>query len=112
MLDLQLVKKHLRVFHAREDDLIQLYIDAALAQFESFTERKLFEDQEALDAAVYSGAFTDASDVPEFTAILSKEIEQGAFLLIGYFYSERDRDAPMPRATELLWQSYRVIRFA
>jgi len=103
MLDLQLVKKHLRVFHAREDDLIQSYIDAALAQFESFTERKLYADQTALDADV---------NAPQYTAVLSPKIKNGAFLLIGYFYSERDRDAAMPRATEALWQSYRVIRIA
>ena len=103
MLDIALVKQHLRVLHAREDMLIQTYMDAALCEFESYTERKLYVDQAAIDA--------DAT-APEYTAILDSKITNGALLLVGYFYSVRDMDAAMPRATERLWNSYRVLRIA
>lgn len=103
MLDLALVKQHLRVLHNREDSLIQTYMDAALCQFESYTERKLYVDQAAIDADTAA---------PEFTAILDSKITNGALLLIGYLYSVRDMDAAMPRATERLWNSYRVLRIA
>jgi hypothetical protein len=103
MLDFALVKQHLRVLHNREDDLIQTYVDSALCEFESYTERKLYVDQAALDA--------DTAP-PEYTVILDKKIENGALLLVGYLYSVRDMDAAMPRATERLWNSYRVLRIA
>lgn len=103
MLDLALVKQHLRVLHNREDTLIKSYVDAALCEFESYTERKLYLDQPALDAD---------TTAPEYTAVLDSKITNGALLLAGYFYSVRDMDAAMPRATERLWNSYRVIRIA
>tara|TARA_B110000196_G_scaffold317906_1_gene332078 strand:- start:11418 stop:11729 length:312 start_codon:yes stop_codon:yes gene_type:complete len=103
MLDLALVKQHLRVLHSREDTLIQSYVDTALCEFESYTERKLYLDQDELDAD---------TTAPTYTAILDSKITNGALLLIGYLYSVRDMDASMPRATERLWNSYRVIRIA
>lgn len=103
MLDLALVKQHLRVLHNREDTLIQSYVDAALCEFESYTERKLYLDKAALDAD---------TTAPTYTAILDSKITNGALLLIGYLYSVRDMDAKMPRATERLWNSYRVLRIA
>jgi hypothetical protein len=103
MLNLALVKQHLRVLHNREDDLIETYMAAAISEFESYTERKLYADQAELEA--------DATP-PEYTVILDKKIENGALLLVGYLYSVRDMDAPMPRATERLWNSYRVLRIA
>jgi hypothetical protein len=103
MLALALVKQHLRVLHSREDTIIQTYVDSALCQFESFTGRKLYADQAALTADAVA---------PANTAILDSKITNGALLLAGYFYSCRDMDAAMPRATERLWNSYRVIRIA
>lgn len=103
MLDLDLVKQHLRVLHSREDSLIQTYVDAALCQFESFTSRKLYVDQATLEADVTA---------PANAIVLDSKITNGALLLIGYLYSVRDMDAAMPRATERLWNSYRIIRIA
>ena len=103
MISIDLAKQHLRVLHAREDTLIQSYIDAAFSEFESHTERKLYVNQDALDA--------DAS-APEYTAILDSKITSGALLLVGYLYNNRDMDSAMPRATENLWASYRVLRIA
>ena len=101
MITLANAKTHLRVDHSHEDDLIQIYIDAALKRFEHFTGRKLYEDQDALDA--------DA-DAPEFTQVMEMPIKAGCLLLIGHLFMHRDEDAPTPRAINDLWQPYRVIR--
>lgn len=103
MIPPALVKQHLRVLHTREDDLIQLYTDAAIRQFEESTERKLYASQDELDA--------DTAP-PEYTAVLNQDIQAGALLLIGYLYTTRNIDAPMPRATERLWQPYKVYRIS
>lgn len=99
MIALDQVKKHLRVLHASEDDLIVIYINAAECRFEQFTGRKLYEDQAALDADTES---------PTHTAIMNDEIKSGCFLLIAHLYANRSEDAPMPRAIEHLWQGYWV----
>jgi len=103
VVTLDQAKQHLRVLHTREDTLIQGYIDAVSGEFEHYTERKLYPDQATLDAD--EGA-------PEYTAVLDPVIIAGGLLLVGYLYNNRDRDAPMPRAIERLWGSYRVVRFA
>lgn len=103
MLDLALVKQHLRVLHNREDTLIQSYVDTALIEFEAYTERKLYANKAELEAD---------SIAPTYTAVLDSKITNGALLLVGYLYSVRDMDAKMPRATERLWNSYRVLRIA
>lgn len=103
MIDSALVKQHLRVLHNREDAVIEAYTNAALRMFEQFTERTLFADQTALD---------DADPAPEFVAVMDADIQAGALILIGYLYSTRDMDASMPRATERLWQPYRVLRIS
>lgn len=103
MIDSALVKQHLRVFHTREDTAIQAYTDAALRMFEQYTERKLYESADALSSDL---------EAPEFTAVMDKDIQAGALLLIGYLYTTRDMDAAMPRATESLWQPYKVYRIA
>jgi len=100
VIALDQVKKHLRVLHANEDDLIDVYINAAECRFEQFTGRKLYEDQAALDAD---------TTPPTYTAVMNDEIKSGCLLLIGHLYANRSEDAAMPRAIECLWQGYRVI---
>ncbi|MEY8205410.1 MAG: head-tail connector protein [Bermanella sp.] len=103
MITLDQTKQHLRVLHTREDTLIQGYVDAALCEFESYTNRKLYPDQPALT--------TDTS-APQYTAILDQKIIAGCLLLVGYLYNNRDMDAAMPRAIQNLWASYRVLQIA
>ena len=121
MLELSLVKQHLRVLHNREDMVIQTYIDAAFAAFEQFTERKIYITLEALgldqDAPVHSIALSheaefETEEGTEIKRIYKNDIVSGALIFIGYLYTVRDMDASMPRATESLWQPYRIVRFA
>lgn len=103
MIDLATVKAHLRVDHDGEDALIQGYTDAALSAFETWTNRKLIADGEALPDPVGNAL------------LISKAISQGALLLIGTWYSTRESvvlgisAAELPMATNVLWKPHRWV---
>jgi hypothetical protein len=98
MIDLALVKSHLRVDGVDEDALIQAYTDAAISAFEAWTNRKLV---------------TVLPDPVENHLLITKSIEQGALLLIGHWYANRESVAvgvsvsEMPMATKSLWMPHR-----
>lgn len=101
MIDLALVKSHLRVDGDEEDALIQLYTDAAFSAFESWTNRTL------VDAA------NPLPDPAENAMHITKSIVQGALLLIGSWYANRESvvigtiTAELPMATKALWMPHR-----
>ena len=78
MIDLPIVKAHLRVDHDDEDALIEGYRDAALSAFETWTNRTLVDPETALPDPVGNAL------------LMTKAIEQGALLLIGHWYSSRE----------------------
>lgn len=98
MIDLALVKNHLRVDGADDDALIQAYTDAALSAFETWTNRKLV-------AAL--------PDPVENHLLITAAIQQGALLLIGHWYANRESAtvgvsaAEVPMATKSLWMPHR-----
>lgn len=101
MIDLVLVKAHLRVDHDEEDALIQGYMDAALSAFETWTNRTLIDPAEALPEPVGNALR------------MTKSIKQGALLLIGHWYSARETvvvgtiTSELPMATNALWKPHR-----
>ena len=101
MIDLPIVKAHLRVDHDDEDSLIQGYTDAALSAFETWTNRTLVDPEAALPDPVGNAL------------LMTKAIEQGALLLIGHWYSSRETvvigtiTAELPMATNALWMPHR-----
>ena len=103
MIALSLVKQQLRVFHDDEDLLIQGYTDAALSAFETWTNRTLIDPVHALP------------DPPGNAITLSKSIQQGALLLIGHWYANREAVAvgvsaiELPMATNALWKPHRWV---
>ena len=103
MLELPIVKAHLRVDHDGEDELIQGYTDAALSAFETWTNRKLIDADEALPDPVGNAL------------VISKSIRQGALLLIGTWYNSRESVVvgvsaiELPMATNALWQPHRWV---
>ena len=103
MIALGLVKQQLRVFHDDENELIQNYTDAALSTFESWTNRRLIDPEHALP------------DPPGNAIALSKSIQQGALLLIGHWYANRETVAvgvsaiELPLATNALWKPHRWV---
>lgn len=74
MIELSLVKQHLRVDHDDEDVLIQGYLDAALAHVEQHCDRELVAGIPVL---------------PDQMG-LTKDVIQAALLLVGHWYSNRE----------------------
>lgn len=103
MIDLAIVKAHLRVTHDAEDALIQGYTDAALSTFELWTNRKLVGEGDALPEPVGNAM------------AVTKAIRQGALLLIGHWYASREAvvvgtiTAELPMATNALWKPHRWV---
>ena len=104
MIDLALVKSHLRVDGADEDALIKAYTDAAISAFEAWTNRKLVAEDQPLPEPV------------ENALHLSKSIKQGALLLIGNWYANRESGvigtitSEVPLATRALWMPHKWAR--
>lgn len=103
MIDLPIVKAHLRVDHDDEDALIEGYKDAALSAFETWTNRTLVDPAESLPDPVGNALW------------MSKSIQQGALLLIGHWYGSREAvvigtiTAELPMATNALWKPHRWV---
>jgi len=100
MIDLAVVKNHLRVDYDEEDALIQLYIDAAYDAFADWTNRTLY------------GAASPLPDPPENAMNITKSVEQGALLLIGHWYANRESvtvgaASELPMATKALWMPHK-----
>lgn len=101
MIDLAVVKAHLRVEHDDEDAKIQGYTEAAVSAFESWTNRALVAVGGALPEPVGRSMF------------ITKSIEQGALLLIGHWYANAEAvvigiiTAQVPLATNALWSPHR-----
>jgi uncharacterized phage protein (predicted DNA packaging) len=91
MIELSLVKTHLRVDHGDEDALIQGYLDAALTHVEQHCDRVLVE----------------TPVLPEEMG-LTKDVQQAVLLLVGHWYVNREAVASglteVPLAVgRLLW---------
>lgn len=103
MIDLAVVKSHLRVEHEEEDALIQAYTGAALGAFEDWTNRKLVATAGELPEPV------------ENVMVITDSITQGALLLIGQWYKNREAVmtgsivSAFPMATQALWQCHRWV---
>lgn len=103
MIDLATVKAHLRVDGDEEDSLIQGYIDAAISTFELWTNRRLIAEGEAMP------------DPTGNALIITKAIRQGALLLIGHWYANREAvttgtiATELPLATNALWLPHRWV---
>ncbi|MEY8205449.1 MAG: head-tail connector protein [Bermanella sp.] len=99
MITLEQAKQHLRVLGSHEDQLIQVYITAALARFQQYTGRKLYASHAELAAD---------TEMEGYTQVINDLIRSGCLLLIGHLYANRSEDAALPRAIEYCWQPYWV----
>lgn len=99
-LTLAQVKLNLRIDHDDEDSLIESLIGAAFDAFEQSTNRKLYAAGSTIPDDVLNGIY--ASD----------SIIQGAYLLIGHWYKNRETvgsGAELPMATDWLWKRHRWV---
>jgi hypothetical protein len=108
-VSLNLALKHLRVEADGDDeDLIELYLGAAVQAACEFINRRIFEDQAALDAAVTMGA---AGDYP---MLANDAIRAAVLLILGMLYENREdvviglTAENLPRGSRALLQPYRV----
>lgn len=103
MIDLAMVKTHLRVRHDHDDDYIQVLIDAAAQSFNDQTNRTLIATDGALPDPVGNSLKP------------TKAIQQGILLLVGHWYVNREDvvigtiATALPKATEYLWRPYRWV---
>ncbi len=103
MIDLALVKTHLKVDGDEEDTLVQGYVDAAISTFELWTNRKLIAEGDPLP------------DPVDNALVITKAISQGALLLVGHWYANRETVAigtiatELPMATNALWLPHRWV---
>ncbi len=102
MIELAIVKKHLRQDEVDDDDLIQLYITGALRAFETTTNRKLYEPGETIPSTVKNGINFDDS------------IQVGALLLIGHWYTNTEAVSvgtfeELPLGTQWQWKPHRFF---
>ncbi|WP_313818728.1 head-tail connector protein [Cupriavidus sp.] len=108
ILALDMVKSHLRVTWPNEDQLIGLYLAAAEGSAASFLNRKVYPDQDALEAAVLAET---AGDDP---MVVNPEIQAAVLLTVGHLYMNREDTivgatvAELPRGALDLLQPYRV----
>ncbi|WP_454056038.1 head-tail connector protein [Cupriavidus sp. Marseille-Q8015] len=108
ILDLTLVKSHLRVTWASEDQLIGVYQAAAEGAAASFLNRKVFKDEDELLAAV---AADTAGDDP---IIANAEIQAAVLLTVGHLYANRENSVvglsavELPHGAREFLQPYRV----
>ena len=109
MIDIELLKLHLKFdddeYPDDEDTYLNHLIDSALEAFNTFTNRVLI----APDAVLPD---------PVGNAIkMTKAIEQGALLLIGHWYLNRESvvvgvvGTEMPLSTQALWRPHRWSQF-
>lgn len=100
LLTLAQVKLNLRIDHDDEDSLIESLIGAAFDAFEQSTNRKLYAAGSTIPDDVLNGIY------------VSDSITQGAYLLIGHWYKNRETvgtGTELPMATDWLWKRHRWV---
>ena len=99
MIDLALVKQHLRVVHDDDNNYLHQLCQAAVVNFEQFTGRHLVP------------ATTESAELAEYDCWLTADITQGLLMRIGQWYENRELPGDknlvaLPAATVDLWSPY------
>ena len=97
LISLNLLKKQVVVIHDDDDELLIHYEAAAIAAFESITNRTLIAKDEALPDPVGNVIQLDDS------------IKQGILLLVGDWYANREPVGELPKSIEYLWLQHRWV---
>ena len=82
MISIDTAKQHLRVDGSDEDGLIQLYVEAATQAACDYLGRKVYADQDALDAD---------PDAGEHAMVITPSIRAAVLLILGDLYANRER---------------------
>lgn len=87
-----MVKQHLRVDHADEDELIEGLMESAESYCLAYLNRDVFADQQTLDQAVLDGKAL------RYPIVIQPHHKQAMLLLIGDFYARREASANYVRS--------------
>ncbi|MEH6641401.1 head-tail connector protein [Vreelandella glaciei] len=106
MLDLDIIKQQCRIEQdeSEEDALLETYANAARRYVENYTDRPLFETQEAADLSE-----------SEYPLVLDEDITVAMLLMIGHWYINREAvvigtiTATLPLAVESILWPYRRL---
>ncbi len=100
MLDLEIIKQQCRIEQdeSEEDALLETYSNAARRYVENYTDRPLFETQEAANASE-----------SEYPLVLDDDITTAMLVYIAYRFEDRQGEKSMPPAVnEALWPYRRL----
>lgn len=109
LLDILLVKNHLRIFDNDEDDLIVLYLEAAEASAIQYIDRPVYADGATLPVEGATGYDPTAITIPP-------AVTAAILLLAGELYETRESDpgtmgeARFPSTVRRLLAPWRVWR--
>lgn len=84
LVDKSLAIQHVKAEVGIEDDLIQLYLDAAEQSAQDYLNRQVFADQDALNAAVIAGT---AGVEP---MVVDSAVKAAILLTFGHLYANRE----------------------
>jgi len=84
IVSLEQAKLHLRVDHDEEDDLIQLWINAAVQLAEGFLNRRVFASEAEMESAIEDGS---AGDCP---IVVTDLVRSAVLLTVGHLYANRE----------------------
>lgn len=93
-VSLDQVKSHLRIIGDDENDLLDLYRNAAERSAERFIGRAVFDNNDVLQAAV------DAGTAGEQPMVADDDVRAAVLLTVGYLYRNRE-DAMTPVGTAM-----------
>lgn len=102
-------KAHLRIDGTDEDGILSIYIGAAELAASEFLNRKLYEDQTALDAAVLD------DPTIEYPMVANDLVKAAILLTLGFLYENREEVvagvsvSALPIGSTHLLQPYRVL---
>lgn len=103
MIDLDLVKMHLRIDGNGEDNYLSLLISTARKYSEQYCDRKIYKTLEELAADPDSG---------KLPILVDETIEQAELMLIGHWYATREtveavNMTEVPMATTVMLDMHR-----
>lgn len=85
-----------------DQDSVQLCLDGAIDAAQGFMNRKLFNDQEALDAAVVAGLAGD------FPLVADNAACAAILLACAYLYTNRDQAGDLPDIAKNMLRTQRI----
>ena len=103
MIDLAMAKLQQRIDGSDEDELLQLLLDAAVADCTAYLNRPLYTDTAAKQAAEQKGAPADG-------IVINAPIKAAMLLMFGYLNANREgQNTVLPASVRRILDNYRRL---